>query len=45
MRRFESHTLYDHINSKSMDQPGKVAYPARGEVNRENEYFSVPVPT
>ena len=30
--------------SKSMDQPGKVANPARGELNRENEYFSVRVP-
>ena len=28
---------------KSMDQPGKVANPARGQLNRENEYFSVPV--
>ena len=25
--------------SKSMDQPGKVADPARGQLNRENEYF------
>ena len=25
--------------SKSMDQPGKVANPARGQLNRENEYF------
>ena len=24
--------------SKSMDQPGKVASPARGQLNRENEY-------
>ena len=29
--------------SKTMDQPGKVANPARGQLNRENEYFSVPV--
>ena len=29
--------------SKSMDQPGKVANPARGQLNRENEYSSVPV--
>ena len=28
---------------KSMDQPGKVANPARGRLNRENEYFPVPV--
>ena len=26
-----------------MDQPGKVANPARGQLNRENEYSSVPV--
>ena len=28
---------------KSMDQPGKVANPARGQLNRENEYFPVRV--
>ena len=27
--------------SKSMDQPGKVANPARGQMNRENEYIPV----
>ena len=32
---------YSH---QSTDQPGKVAKPARGQLNRENEYFSVPVP-
>ena len=26
-----------------MDQPGKVANPARGQLNWENEYFPVPV--
>ena len=26
-----------------MDQPGKAANPARGQLNRENEYFPVPV--
>ena len=26
-----------------IDQRGKVANPARGELNRENEYFLVPV--
>ena len=32
-----------HIDySKSKDQPGKVANPARGQLNRENEYFPVP---
>ena len=25
------------------DQPGKVVIPARGQLNRENEYFVVPV--
>ena len=29
--------------SKSMDPPGKVANPARGQLNEENEYFPVPV--
>ena len=29
--------------SKSMDQPGRVANPARGQLNRENEYSPVPV--
>ena len=28
---------------KSMDQPEKVAVPAHGQLNTENEYFSVPV--
>ena len=32
-----------HIYSKSRDQPGKVANPARGQLNRENEYFPVRV--
>ena len=27
----------------NMDQPGKAASPARGQLNRENEYFPVPV--
>ena len=27
--------------SKSMDQPGKVANPARGQLNRKNEYSPV----
>ena len=26
-----------------MDQPGKLANPARGQLNRENEYFPVRV--
>ena len=28
--------MYGHTHSKSMDQPGKVANPARGQLNREN---------
>ena len=35
--------LYGHTSSKSMDQPGKVANPARGQLNRENENFPVRV--
>ena len=31
--------MYGHTYSKSMDQPGKVASPARGQLNRENETF------
>ena len=26
-----------------MDQPGKVANPARGQLSKENKYFPVPV--
>ena len=40
--------LYGHTYSKSMDQPGEVANPARGRLNKEGEYFPVgfgsPVP-
>ena len=36
-------TMYDHTYSKSIDQPGKVANPARGQPNGENEYFPVRV--
>ena len=32
-----------HIAEYGMDQPGKVANPARGQLNRENEYSPVPV--
>ena len=36
--------MYGHTTySKSMDQPGKVANPARGQLNRENEYFPIRV--
>ena len=30
--------MYGHTCSKIMDQPGKVANPARGRLNRENGY-------
>ena len=33
--------MYGHTYSKSIDQPGKVANPARGQLNRENEYSGV----
>ena len=32
-----------HTYSESMDRPGMVANPARGQLNRENEYFPVRV--
>ena len=35
--------IYGNTFSKSMDQLGKVAIPTRGQLNRENEYFPVPV--
>ena len=36
--------MYGHTYNKSMDQPGKVANPARGQLIREeNEYFPVRV--
>ena len=36
--------MYGHKYSKSEDQAGKVAHPARrGQLNKENEYFPVPV--
>ena len=31
--------MYGHTHSKSMDQPGQVASPARGQLNRRNKYF------
>ena len=30
-------------SSKGKDQPGKVANSARGQLNRENDFFPVPV--
>ena len=35
--------MYGQTYSKSMDQPGKVASPARGQLNKKNEYFPVRV--
>ena len=35
--------MYGHHIYQSMDQPGKVANPARGQLNRENEHSPVPV--
>ena len=40
---YNRHVWYGHTYSKSMDQPGKVANPARGQLNREKEYFPVRV--
>ena len=40
--RFQ-YNIYDLTNSKSIDQPGKVTNTARGQLNRENEYFPVRV--
>ena len=34
--------VYGHTYSKSMDQPGKVANPARGQLNREKQIFLCP---
>ena len=35
--------MYGHTYSKSMDQPGKVANPARGQLNRKSSYSPVRV--
>ena len=35
--------MYGHTYSKGEDQPGKVVTPARGQLNRENDFFPVPV--
>ena len=32
-----------HHEQQEKDQPGKVTNPAGGQLNRENEYFPVPV--
>ena len=34
VRRPASEVLYGHTYSKSMDQPGKVANPARGQLQQ-----------
>ena len=37
-------TVWPHIHTaRAWDQPGKVVNPARGQLNRENEYFPVRV--
>ena len=36
--------MYGHPIQQSMDQSGKVANPARGQLNRENYFFPVLVP-
>ena len=36
--------MYGHTYSKSMDQPGKVANPALGQLNRENISLSAFAP-
>ena len=33
--------VWSHIYQGYMDQPGKVANPARGQLNKENQYFPV----
>ena len=35
--------MYSDTYSKSIDQPGKVAFPARGQLNRGNGHFTVRV--
>ena len=42
-RRIQQYVCMVITYSKSMDRPGKVANPARGQLNRENEYFPVRV--
>ena len=37
------HGHHIELYSKSQDQPGKVANPARSQMNKENEYFAFPV--
>ena len=37
----ENPTVTVHLCTGCMDQPGKVVNPARGQLNRENEYLPV----
>ena len=39
----QEYTLAAATYSKGKDRPGKVANPARGQLNRENENFPGPV--
>ena len=36
--------VYDHHIQQNKDQPGKIANPARGQLNRESEHFPFPCP-
>ena len=38
-----TYNMYGHTYSKSMDQPGKAANPARGQLNREKGYSPIRV--
>ena len=38
--QLQGQVVYGHTYSKIMDQPGKVANPARGQPDRENEYYN-----
>ena len=42
-RRIQQYVCIVITYSKSMDQPGKVANPARGQLNREDGYSPVRV--
>ena len=37
------HICIEVYSSKGKDQPGKVVNPVRGQLNRENVFFPVPV--
>ena len=41
MNAIGTYLMYGHTYNKSMDQPGKVANPTCGQLNRENEYSPV----